>query len=52
MRKIAVMLTDDDIANAAAYLTQATPYPAGDVMTPYPELVKAGERLEYDPNTK
>lgn len=53
MRKVAVMLSDEDIADAAAYLTQADAFPAGDLVEPYPYIVKSvnlGDRKEYDPN--
>ena len=55
MRKVAVLLSDDDIANAAAYLTQADPFAAGDYMEPYPYVVKSvklSDRHEYNPEMK
>jgi len=56
MRKVAALLSDEDIRNAAAYLTQARLFGQGDVVAPYPNLVRAdgtgGEDLYYNPEDK
>ena len=48
MRKVAIMLTDEDIKDAATYLTNAMSFAPGDVTTPYPNLVKTGNFRVYE----
>lgn len=60
MRKVAVLLTDQDIADAAAYLTTSMSFAPGDLEAPYPNLVNTGSAFvkaadgfrTYDPNDK
>ena len=47
MREVAKNLTDEDIHNAAAYLTRAPLFGPGDIRTPYANLVKSQRRFEF-----